>query len=109
MADAVFNVGRMGLLVHALHTDDIELLALAMQDKLHQPYRRELICAMPQIEEAALALGAKSVVISGAGPTLLIVSDHEVDFAPLADILKQQGTSGRVVNLKPVSDGAALV
>ena len=109
MADAVFNVGRMGLLVHALHTDDIDLLALAMQDKLHQPYRQELICAMAQIEQAALALGAKSVAISGAGPTLLIVSDQEADFTPLADILKQQGASGRVLNLRPVSYGAALV
>lgn len=109
MADAVFNVGRMGLLVHALHTDNMDLLALAMQDKLHQPYRQELICAMPEIERAALALGAKSVVISGAGPTLLIVSDQVVDFTPLAEILKQRGTSGHVLSLQPVLNGAVLV
>ncbi len=109
MADAVFNVGRMGLLVHALHTDNIPLLGMAMQDKLHQPYRRELICAMPEIERLALQLGATSVVISGAGPTLLIISDRCIDFSPLTEVLKQQGTSGRVLSLQPVLNGAALV
>lgn len=109
MADAVFNVGRMGLLVHALHTDNIALLGLAMQDKLHQPYRRELICAMTEIKHLALQLGAKSVVISGAGPTLLIISDRYIDFSPLTEVLKQQGTSGRVLSLQPVLNGAALV
>lgn len=109
MADAVFNVGRMGLLVHALHTNNIDLLAFAMQDKLHQPYRRELIVGMDEIEQAAQKLGAKSVVISGAGPSLLVVSDKAIDFSSLADILTYKGTSGRVLHLQPVTDGAALV
>ena len=109
LADAVFNVGRMGLLVNALHTGNLDDLALAMQDRLHQPYRRELICAMTEIEQAAKAMGAKNVVISGAGPTLLIVSDALLDFAPLAEILSAHGESGRVLALAPVDEGAALV
>lgn len=109
MADAVFNIGRMGLLINALHTGNIDDLALAMQDRLHQPYRRELICAMPEIEQTAQVIGAKSVVISGAGPTLLIISDKIVDFSALVNILNEKGASGKVLDLSPVAGGAVLV
>jgi homoserine kinase len=35
-SDAVYNIGRTSLLVHALHTSNFELLGLATQDALHQ-------------------------------------------------------------------------
>ncbi|MBQ5671915.1 MAG: homoserine kinase, partial [Oscillospiraceae bacterium] len=42
-ADAVYNVGRGALVVKALELGDEALLAMAMDDKIHQPYRRSLI------------------------------------------------------------------
>ena len=41
--DALFNVSRVSLLVDAFHTEDLDLLKIAMEDKLHQPYRSSLI------------------------------------------------------------------
>ncbi len=35
-ADAVYNISRTSLLVHALHTSNFELLRIATQDALHQ-------------------------------------------------------------------------
>lgn len=109
MQDAVFNIGRMALLVDALHTGDLAQLALAMEDRLHQPYRMPLITGMEELIPQAKALGALSVTISGAGPTVLLVSDGERDFSPLSALLAQKGVTAKITALHPVQEGAALL
>ena len=106
--DAVFNIGRMALLIDALHTGDLQQLALAMEDRLHQPYRMQLITGMEEIIPAAKALGALNVTISGAGPTILLVSDGEKDFSSLAALLQEKGVTAKITELHPVREGAAI-
>jgi homoserine kinase len=72
--DAVFNVGRSGLLLGALATGEYELLRVAMQDRLHQPYRSHLIPGLEDVIETALANGAYGACLSGSGPTVLAFS-----------------------------------
>jgi len=74
-ADAIFNAAHLGLLVRALATGDRDWLRCALQDKIHQPYRRSLIRGYEAVQEAALNAGAFGMVISGAGPTLLALTD----------------------------------
>ena len=74
-ADAIFNAAHLGLLVRALATGDRDWLRCALQDKIHQPYRRSLIQGYEAVQEAAVAAGACGMVISGAGPTLLALTD----------------------------------
>jgi len=69
--DAAFNVGRSGLLLGALATGEYGLLRVAMQDRLHQPYRSHLIPGLDDVIEAALANGAYGACLSGSGPTVL--------------------------------------
>lgn len=71
LSDAVFNAGRLGLLIRALETNDYDKLSLAMQDRLHQPYRLPLIPGMPEVFEAARIAGASGVALSGAGPAVV--------------------------------------
>jgi homoserine kinase len=79
-ADAAFNAGRAALLTHAL-TSDPALLFAATEDRLHQGYRAE---AMPGT--ASLVAGLRSVgvaaVVSGAGPSVLALSEVPADFHP---------------------------
>lgn len=70
-ADAVFNASHLALLIRAIESGDGQWLTEALQDRLHQPYRSELIPGWQQVREAARAAGAWEVVISGAGPSLL--------------------------------------
>lgn len=70
-ADAIFNAARTPLLIHALQTADYDKLAIAMQDRLHQPYRQPLIPSMEAAFAAAFAAGARGVAISGAGPSII--------------------------------------
>ena len=70
-ADAIFNTAHLGLLIRALQTGRADWLKVALQDRLHQPYRQGLIHGFEAVQTAALEGGALGLVISGAGPTLL--------------------------------------
>ncbi|MGP3535322.1 homoserine kinase [Microbacterium sp. RD1] len=71
--DAVFNVSRSALLIAAL-TQSPELLMAATEDKLHQSYRAQ---AMPETDRLVRALRADgfAAVVSGAGPSVLVLAD----------------------------------
>lgn len=75
--DAVFNVGRTALLVAALMQGNLDALAVATQDKLHQPYRKKLIANWDVIEKTAMEHGAINMILSGAGPTMLVFARKE--------------------------------
>ena len=74
-ADAVFNCSRTALLVAALYTRRYDLLAVAMDDRLHQPYRAALVPGMTEAITAGYEAHALGVALSGAGPTLLAIAD----------------------------------
>ncbi len=70
MADVVFNLGRVALLVAALAAGEVDVLRIATQDRLHQEIR--LAAAEPSRAalDAALAAGAWASWLSGSGPTV---------------------------------------
>lgn len=68
---AVFTSSRVTILLAALIKKRYELLRMAMEDKLHQPYRRRLVKGMEVVFEEALKAGALGVSLSGAGPSIL--------------------------------------
>jgi homoserine kinase len=73
-ADAAANAGRAALLVAAL-TRQPELLLAATEDRLHQDAREP---AMPATLELVRALRRDGLpaVVSGAGPTVLVLTDR---------------------------------
>ncbi|BAY83476.1 homoserine kinase [Calothrix parasitica NIES-267] len=73
--DAIFNTAHLGLLLRGLETGNQNWLRAALQDKLHQPYRKNLIDHYDAVNAAALSAGAYGMVISGAGPTLLALTN----------------------------------
>ncbi|HUW22724.1 MAG TPA: homoserine kinase [bacterium] len=68
---AVFTSSRVAMLLAALIRKRYELLGMAMEDRLHQPYRRRLVKGMEVVFEEALRAGALGVSLSGAGPSIL--------------------------------------
>jgi homoserine kinase len=74
--DAIFNAAHLGLLLRGLETGRGDWLRAALQDRLHQPYRKALIKGYDAVHSAAVAAGAYGMVISGAGPTLLALTDR---------------------------------
>lgn len=79
LQDAVFNESRSALLAGALMSGQYDFLPLAMEDKLHQPYRAYLIPGMESVFQAGQAAGAYHCIISGAGSTLMAYADATHD------------------------------
>ncbi len=73
-SDAIFNISRTGLLLQGLQNNRGDWLKIALEDRLHQPYRQTLITGYEAVKAAALAAGAYGTVISGAGPSLLALT-----------------------------------
>lgn len=71
LADAVHNLGRAALLVAALQSGRLDLLAEAMDDRLHQPARATLLPWLPSLLAAAREAGAAGAALSGAGTTVV--------------------------------------
>ncbi len=76
-ADAIFNIGRAGLIVRAFATGDPYALNVATQDAMHQPYRARLVPGMEELFEAARRAGACGAALSGAGPSLIAFTENE--------------------------------
>ncbi len=72
LADAVANVAAASLLVLGLQQADLALVASGLDDRIHQPRRRELYPRSMEIIESAADIGALGATISGAGPTVLV-------------------------------------
>ena len=72
--DAIFNISHTALLLKALETGNGEILRVAVKDRLHEQYRRHLIKDYDTVKAAVNRLGA-AFYLSGAGPTLMCISD----------------------------------
>ena len=84
-ADAIYNISHGALVLKALELGDEKLLRTAMQDKLHQNYRKNLITDYEAIESLVRTTGA-AFCLSGAGPTLLCITQS----AKLEEVLSQK-------------------
>lgn len=77
ISDAVFNTQRFGMFVYAIYNHDSKLMKLALDDRIHQPYRMNLIPGLDEIMKSLKyeedVLGC---VISGAGSTILLITEN---------------------------------
>lgn len=78
--DAVYNLSRAALFSASLLTGKFENLKTGVDDRLHQPYRMELIPGGKEVFEIAYAHGAYAAYVSGAGPTVMAIADEENEF-----------------------------
>ena len=108
--DAVFNAGRVGLLVRAIAERHFEGLADAMDDRWHQPQRTALMPWLPALIAAARDAGAAGACLSGAGPSVLALTWRDPDgvAAALLAAAAQHGLGGHTL-ISRVRDYGARV
>ncbi len=111
--DAVFNLSRLVFLTDALGKGDLDLLSLAMQDLIHQPYRIPLIPGATAAIAAAREAGASAVVLSGAGPSLLAVLGEKTNEkkvgGAMVQAFSQAGLAARVYSPSISLAGASTI
>ena len=83
--DAVTNVQNSMLLLAAFTQGRPDLLATALEDRIHQPYRAALCPLLGCLQQLKGKDGILGAVLSGAGPSVLIFLD------PRAKAQKVQG------------------
>ena len=108
--DAVYNIGRVALLINALSAGRVDDLRVATQDRLHQPARQELLPVMRLLFRSALDAGALGVFLSGAGSTVLALTQgSELTVAyEMADAANKAGIPGEVKVTRPSVEGAQV-
>jgi homoserine kinase len=74
-ADAVVNIQNSMLLLAAFAQGRPELLGVALEDRIHQPYRAALCPLLPCLQELKGKHGILGAALSGAGPSVLVFLD----------------------------------
>ena len=111
-SQSIFNSSRTGLMVASMMTGNLDNLRVAMDDAIHQPYRKNLIRGYDEVFEAARANGSVAEYLSGAGPTLMaiITDDKAEEFEKnMLDAFKKLPDHWDLKLLKPDIDGASFV
>ncbi|AQS58605.1 homoserine kinase [Desulforamulus ferrireducens] len=111
LQEAIFNLSRTALMVGALCQKRLDLLTVAAQDVLHQPYRAPLVPGLVQVIEAAQRAGALGVMLSGAGPTVIALTGNcqEEVAAVMEKTFLESGVKCHTKILKPIVDGAVVL
>lgn len=104
-ADAAANSAVAGLFVHAI-CHDPSLLLDATVDRLHQEYRRPAMLASLERVDALRAAGLAAVV-SGAGPTVLVLGTGEDLAERVSAVLV--GDDARVLQPQIAENGATTL
>ncbi|MEW9670871.1 homoserine kinase [Ammoniphilus sp. 3BR4] len=108
--DAVHSLSHASLLAAALATGQYEMLAYAMKDRLHQPYRMSLVPGMETLLEKSQQYGALGTALSGAGPTVISLvqgDDHQLKKF-FSDTLLEHGITSRTLTLTPDCMGVQI-
>jgi homoserine kinase len=113
LRDALFNVARSSLLVAALASGQLDALAEATQDRLHQPYRMPLFPAGATLLEVAMQSGGLGAFMSGAGPSVLALCADEARAESVAaayeSTARQLRVPGVALRVALVDRGAHVV
>lgn len=111
--DAVFNSQRLAMFVQAVHTKDAELMKIALQDKLHQPYRMKLVPGLDKIvDNLKYYDNVLGCVLSGAGSSIVIISEKN-DLDKIKDVVKEtwadQNIKCNIRTLSVENNGAQVI
>jgi len=112
LSSAVFNLQRSSLTVAALLKNEFHFLREALRDKLHQPFRAQLIPGFDEIlrlNQEKIA-GLAGICLSGAGPSVLAFAQGNPDeiFSRIAAIFERHGLRSRRFELEVDNQGRTI-
>jgi len=112
--DVIFNMTRMATWIQYFETRRFSDLKLALQDRIHTPYR---IPEIPSLNEIINLVEKKQMAycLSGSGPTILIFMERKkvsqlekVFIKEVDDCMKQKGISYTLKKILSCEDGVQI-
>ena len=108
--DVIFNIQRVGLLMGALQKKDFSLLKEAVKDRVHQPYRGDIIPGFWDVLSQGYKEGAYAVYLSGAGSCIGALADDNFDSIgkAMCDVFESLGIESKYLVLDVDKEGARV-
>jgi homoserine kinase len=78
-ADTIHNLNRAALISAAFASNSLAALPGLFEDRIHQPYRQQLIPQLSSVIEAGVAAGALGGWLSGSGSTIICLTLRNPD------------------------------
>lgn len=104
--NAVYNMGRVPLLLKALKDGDEELLIM-VNDKLHEPYRKKLIKEYDKVNMIVKDNRLGYFFISGSGSTCFLISKDNIE-KDLESIFINNNINWKILPLSIDKNGASV-
>lgn len=111
--DAVYNIQKSAQLITAITNGNENIMRSALKDRIHQPYREKLIPGMVDIIEKLR--GEQNVlgcVLSGAGPTLAVITKGDnIDNVKqiVHKIWYDLDIKYQIMTFDPINQGATVI
>jgi len=105
-AEVVTNLQSASMLGLAFAQGRGDLLAIAMRDRIHQPYRSELCPLLPRLLPMAGKDGILGVALSGAGPAVMVIVGSDAAAAMASELIQSVAPESRMIVSRFQSRGA---
>lgn len=108
----VSNVSNASMMVAGFAMRNVRMIADAMRDAVVEPARKHLIPLYDQVRESALRSGALAVTISGAGPSMLIITESMDDAVKVSRAVEEVYNANNMKCIAKVcspADGCKIV
>lgn len=109
--DAVFNISRVSMLVLSLISGNKDNLKIALEDKIQEPYRLQLIPEIEKIDEIIENSDAIGHYLSGAGSTIMVIlkSDDTTSESEIRNKMNNLSNFYEVMQLDIDKKGAFII
>lgn len=104
-ADVFLNLNRVALITSGFAAGNLDLLKEAFEDRVHQPYRAQLLPEFFQVVGSCVGAGAIGGWLSGSGSTVLSLASDQTSAEAVANELKKTDYTGRIEILEPDNSG----
>ena len=89
LSDVVANIQSASMLGLAFAQARADLLAIAMKDRIHQPYRAPICSLLPLLMPLVGKSGIIGAALSGAGPAVLVILESENAISPASKVIER--------------------
>jgi len=106
--DVIYSTSRLGVVLKAFENYDKKLLKIAMDDRIHEPYRKKIIHEFHKVKRICQEIDSICFFISGSGSTLMNIIDDINNMEKIQKKLKELDYNWDMKLLKVDKEGLKI-